>query len=132
VLRTPDALDDFTVAPLNCALAQVIYAFTRPGSSPVRPWSSRGRRARSLRDGRRARARGGAHSSSSTGSRALKLARAFGADHVLNVDDFATSDARAKAVRDLTGAAATSSSSSSATRALVEGIAMTRAEAATS
>ena len=25
VLRTPDALDDLTVAPLNCALAQVIY-----------------------------------------------------------------------------------------------------------
>src|SRR5207244_8053505 len=33
----------------------------------------------------------------------LELARAFGADHVLNVDGFATSDARAKAVRDLTG-----------------------------
>ena len=33
----------------------------------------------------------------------LELARDFGADHVVNVDDFATSDARAKAVRDLTG-----------------------------
>jgi len=35
VLRTPDALDDFTVAPLNCALAQVIYG-PSPGRVPAR------------------------------------------------------------------------------------------------
>jgi len=33
----------------------------------------------------------------------LALASAFGADHAVNVDDFPSADARAKAVRELTG-----------------------------
>jgi D-arabinose 1-dehydrogenase-like Zn-dependent alcohol dehydrogenase len=39
VLRAPEALDDLTIAPLNCALAQVIYgleqASFRPGETVV-------------------------------------------------------------------------------------------------
>src|SRR5438067_2048040 len=34
VLRAPDALDDLTLAPLNCALAQVIYGLHQAGFQP--------------------------------------------------------------------------------------------------
>ena len=59
----------------------------------------------------------------------MQLARDFGADHVLNVDDFATSDARAKAVRDLTGGGGhVVLELVGHPAALAEGIAMARAE----
>src|SRR5207247_1499308 len=59
----------------------------------------------------------------------LKLAQAFGADHVLNVDDFATGDARAKAVRELTGGGGhVVMELVGHPAAIAEGVAMTRAE----
>jgi len=59
----------------------------------------------------------------------LQLARAFGADHAVNVDDFATSAARAKAVRDLTGGGGhVVLELVGHPSALPEGIAMARAE----
>ena len=59
----------------------------------------------------------------------LALASAFGADHALSIDDFATSDARAKAVRELTGGGGhVVVEVVGHPSALAEGLAMTRVE----
>ena len=130
VLRTPDALDDFTVAPLNCALAQVIYGLHQAGFQPGETVVIQGAGGLGLFATAVARERGAARIVVLDRiAERLELARAFGADHVLNVDDFATSDARAKAVRDLTGGGGhVVLELVGHPAALVEGIAMTRAE----
>src|SRR3989442_3482343 len=104
VLRTPDALDDFTVAPLNCALAQVIYGLHQAGFEPGETVVIQGAGGLGLFATAVARERGAARIVVLDRiAERLQPARDFGADHVVNVDDFATSDAPAKAGRDLTG-----------------------------
>jgi threonine dehydrogenase-like Zn-dependent dehydrogenase len=130
VLRTPDALDDLTVAPLNCALAQVIYGLHQAGLQPGESVVVQGAGGLGLFAAAVARERGAARVVvlDRIGAR-LELARAFGADHVLNVDDFATGEARAKAVRELTGGGGhVVMELVGHPGALAEGLAMTRVE----
>ena len=59
----------------------------------------------------------------------LELAQAFGADHVVNIDDFASSEERVKAVRDLTaGGGHVVAEFVGHPAALAEGLAMARLE----
>jgi threonine dehydrogenase-like Zn-dependent dehydrogenase len=103
-LRTPDGLSDLEVGPLNCALAQVIYGLHQVSFQAGETVVIQGAGGLGLFATAYARERGA--------SRIvvldrlpdrLALAREFGADHALNVDDFPSPDARTKAVRDLTG-----------------------------
>jgi threonine dehydrogenase-like Zn-dependent dehydrogenase len=130
VLRTPDALDDLTVAPLNCALAQVIYGLHQAEFKPGETVVIQGAGGLGLFAAVVARERGAARVVVlDRMPERLKLALAFGADHVLNVDEFPTTEARAKAVRDLTGGGGhVAMELVGHPAALAEGLAMTRAE----
>lgn len=104
VLRTPDALSDFEVAPLNCALAQVIYglhqAVFQPGDTVV----VQGAGGLGLYATAVARERGArAIVVLDRVPERLALAREFGADHTVNIDEVPEADARIKLVRELTG-----------------------------
>ncbi len=129
-LRAPDALDDLTLAPLNCALAQVIYGLHQAGFQPGETVVIQGAGGLGLFAAAVARERGAARVVVLDRiEERLKLAQAFGADHELNVDDFATGDARAKAVRELTGGGGhVVMELVGHPAALAEGVAMTRAE----
>jgi len=130
VLRTPEALDDLIVAPLNCALAQVIYGLHQGGFAPGETVVIQGAGGLGLFAAVVARERGAARIVVLDRiAERLKLAQAFGADHAVNVDDFATSDERAKAVRELTGGGGhVVMELVGHPAALAEGLAMTRAE----
>jgi len=104
VLKTPDALDDLTVAPLNCALAQVTYGLHQAGFVPGETVVVQGAGGLGLFAAVVARERGAARVVVvDRVAERLELARVFGADDVVNVSDFATSEERAKAVREMTG-----------------------------
>jgi threonine dehydrogenase-like Zn-dependent dehydrogenase len=104
VLRTPEALDDLTVAPLNCALSQVIYGLHQAGFQPGETVVIQGAGGLGLFATAVARERGASRIVVLDRiAERLKLALAFGADHVLNIEDFTTSELRAKGVRELTG-----------------------------
>jgi L-iditol 2-dehydrogenase len=130
VLRTPEALDDLTVAPLNCALAQVIYGLHQAGFQSGESVVIQGAGGLGLFAAAVARERGAARIVVLDRiAERLELARAFGADHALNVDDFATSEARTKAVRELTGGGGhVVMELVGHPAALAEGLAMTRVE----
>ena len=103
VFKVPDALPDELVAPVNCALSQVIYGLQAAGlrfgdSVVIQGAGGLGIQATAV--------------AKSMGARVivldrlagrLELARAFGADHALNVTDFPDRKERAKRVRELTG-----------------------------
>jgi D-arabinose 1-dehydrogenase-like Zn-dependent alcohol dehydrogenase len=129
-LKAPDALDDLTLAPLNCALAQVIYGLHQAGFQPGETVVIQGAGGLGLFAAAVARERGAARVVVLDRiAERLKLAEAFGADHVLNVDDFSTGEARAKAVRELTGGGGhVVMELVGQPAALAEGIAMARAE----
>src|SRR5207247_1584207 len=82
-----DALDDLTLAPLNCALAQVIYGLHQAGFQPGETVVIQGAGGLGLFAAAVARERGAARVVVLDRiEERLKLAQAFGADHVLNVD----------------------------------------------
>ena len=130
VLRTPEELDDLTVAPLNCALSQVIYGLAQGGFQAGESVVIQGAGGLGLFAAAVARERGAARVVVLDKiPERLALARAFGADHALALDDFPTSDARAKAVRELTGGGGhVVIELVGHPAALAEGLAMTRAE----
>lgn len=130
VLRTPDALSDLVVAPLNCALAQVIYGFHQVGLAPGETVVVQGAGGLGLFASAVARERG-ASRVVVLDRRAdrLELARRFGADHVVDVDSFGSADERARAVRDLTGGGGhVVAELTGHPGALAEGLAMARPE----
>ncbi len=129
-LRVPDALDDFTVAALNCALAQVVYGLAQAGFQPGEHVVVQGAGGLGLFATAVARERGaGRVVVLDRIPERLELARAFGADHVLDVGALDTPDARAKAVRDLTGGGGhVTLELVGHPAAIPEGLAMTRAE----
>jgi L-iditol 2-dehydrogenase len=104
VLRTPDSLTDLHVAPLNCALAQVLYGLHQVGLQAGETVVIQGAGGLGLFAAAVARERGASKIVvlDRLADR-LALATEFGADHALNVDDFGSTDERSKAVRDLTG-----------------------------
>lgn len=130
VLKIPDHLSDRLVSPLNCALAQATYGLHRAGLAAGETVVIQGAGGLGLY------ATAVARESDALQVVVLErrperveLARAFGADHVLNVDDFDSVEQRIEAVRDITeGGADVVAELVGQPDALIEGIQMTRAE----
>jgi len=103
-LRTPDALSDFLVAPLNCALAQVVYGLHRAGLAAGDAVVIQGAGGLGLYAAAVARERGArVVVVLDRVPERLALARAFGADHTLNVAEVADAEARVAEVGRWTG-----------------------------
>lgn len=104
VFKVPDELPDALVAPVNCALAQVVY-----GLHQIRVWLSdtvvvQGAGGLGLYAVALARDLGAARIVAVDGvPERLALAREFGADAVLDIREMPTRQERVRLVRDLTG-----------------------------
>ena len=130
VLRTPDHLTDRMVAPLNCALAQVIYGLHQVNLAAGETVVIQGAGGLGLYAAAVAR-EAGATNIVVLDKRddRLALARDFGADHVLNVNEFESPEDRVAAVADLTGGGGhVVAELVGHPSALTEGIQMTRTE----
>ena len=106
-LKVPDGLTDAAVAPINCALAEVVYGWQQGGTQIGDPVAIQGAGGLGLYACAVAREMGaGPIVILDRLPDRLETAKRFGADHCLNVDDFKTPEDRAAAVRDLTGGGA--------------------------
>ena len=103
VLRTPEALDDLTVAPLNCALSQVIYGLRKAGlqigdTLVVQGAGGLGTNACAV-----AKEMGADQVIVIDGLPGrLELAKQFGADDTINLNEHNTPEARVQRVLELT------------------------------
>jgi threonine dehydrogenase-like Zn-dependent dehydrogenase len=103
VFKIPDEIPDDMATPANCALAQVLYGLHRAGLSTGDTVVVQGAGGLGLNAVAVARDMGaGRVIVIDRIPGRLELARAFGADHTLSLDELTTADARLKAVRDLT------------------------------
>jgi threonine dehydrogenase-like Zn-dependent dehydrogenase len=103
VYSVPDNVPDDLAAGANCALSQVIYGFERAGQSFGESVVVQGAGALGLYAVAVAKARGAAPVIAIDGVRErLDLARAFGADDVIDITDIVDPKDRAKHVRALT------------------------------
>jgi L-iditol 2-dehydrogenase len=104
LFRVPDEISDDVVTPANCALAQVIYGLTRAGLRPGDAVVIQGAGGLGLNAVAVARDMGADRVIVLDRVAArLELARAFGADHALSLDDLPTPERRIEAVQELTG-----------------------------
>jgi len=128
VLRVPDGLADAAVAPINCALAEVLYGLQQGGARLGDPVAIQGAGGLGIYACAVAKEMGcGAVVILDRLPYRLETARRFGADHCLNVNDFRTPEDRAAAVRDLTGGGPTVVLEVAGTpAAIAEGILMLR------
>lgn len=107
VLKVPDGLADAAVAPINCALAEVVYGWQQGGAQMGDPVAIQGAGGLGIYACAVAKEMGaGPIVILDRLPDRLETAKRFGADHCLNVDDFKTPEDRAAAVRDLTGGGA--------------------------
>jgi len=127
-LKVPDGLADEAVAPINCALAEVVYGLELGGARMGEPVAIQGAGGLGIYACAAAKEMGaGPVVILDRLPDRLAMARRFGADHVLNVDDFKTPDERAAAVRELTaGGARVTLEVVGAPGVIKEGILMTR------
>jgi L-iditol 2-dehydrogenase len=104
VFRIPDEVSDDVATPANCALAQVIFGFVRAGLRPGDTVVVQGAGGLGLNAVAVARDLGADRVVvlDRVPSR-LELARAFGADHALDLGDLPAPEQRIEAVRALTG-----------------------------
>jgi L-iditol 2-dehydrogenase len=104
VFRVPDEVSDTVATPANCALSQVLYGLQKAGLRFGQSLVVQGAGGLGINAVAVARDMG-ADTIIAVDRRAdrLELARAFGADHALSVDDLPTAERRIEAVRDLTG-----------------------------
>ena len=104
VFRVPDEVSDDVVTPANCALAQVVYGLARAGLRPGDTLVVQGAGGLGLNAVAIARDMGADRVVvlDRMASR-LELARAFGADHALSLDELPTPERRIEAVQELTG-----------------------------
>ncbi len=104
VFRMPDEVSDDVATPANCALAQVLYGLTRAGVRLGDTVVVQGAGGLGLNAVAVARDMGAERVIviDRVPSR-LELARAFGADHTLSLEDLPTPERRIEAVVDLTG-----------------------------
>ncbi|MBI2205154.1 MAG: zinc-binding dehydrogenase [Candidatus Rokubacteria bacterium] len=103
VFRIPDDISDDMATPANCALSQVLYGLTKAGLRQGDSVVIQGAGGLGLYAAAVARDLGADRVivvDRIPGR--LELARAFGADHTLNIDELATPDTRVAAVKDLT------------------------------
>jgi len=104
VFRIPDEVSDDVATPANCALAQVLYGLTRAGVRLGDTVVIQGAGGLGLNAVAVARDMGADRVIVVDRVAArLELARAFGADHTLSLEELATPEKRIQAVMDLTG-----------------------------
>jgi len=104
VFRVPDEVPDDVATPANCALAQVVYGLARAGLRAGDTVVIQGAGGLGLNAVAVARDMGADRIIVLDRLAArLELARAFGADHTLDVADLATPERRIQAVMDVTG-----------------------------
>jgi len=103
VFKVPDELPDELVSPANCALSQVIYSL-RQADFKLGDTSCAGRRWLGLNAIAVARDMGAESIIAVDGNtHRLELARQFGADELVSIDEYSTPEARVQRVRELTG-----------------------------
>jgi L-iditol 2-dehydrogenase len=104
VFRIPDEVSDDVATPSNCALSQVLYGLQRAGMRFGASVVIQGAGGLGINAVAVARDMGAA-TVIVVDRRVdrLELARAFGADHTLSLEELPTAERRIEAVRDLTG-----------------------------
>jgi threonine dehydrogenase-like Zn-dependent dehydrogenase len=104
VFHIPDEVSDDVATPANCALAQVLYGLHRAGLRQGDTVVLQGAGGLGLNAVAVARDRGADRVIVlDRVANRLELARAFGADHVLSLEDLPTPERRIQAVMHLTG-----------------------------
>jgi threonine dehydrogenase-like Zn-dependent dehydrogenase len=104
VFRVPDGLDDALVAPVNCALSQVIFGLTQAGLRLGESVVIQGAGGLGIQATAVAREMGaGPVIVIDQVPERLALARAFGADHTLSLAEVPDRRARVRQVREWTG-----------------------------
>jgi L-iditol 2-dehydrogenase len=104
IFRVPDDLPDPLVSPVNCALSQVLFGLTRAGLAFGESVVLQGAGGLGIQAVAVAREMGaGTVIVVDQLAERLELARAFGADHTLNLAEVPDRRARVKQVRDWTG-----------------------------
>ena len=104
IFRLPDEVPDDIATPANCALSQVLYGLSRAGLGFGHCVVIQGAGGLGLNAVAVARDMGADRIIVLDRIvERLALARAFGADHALSLDDLATPERRVQAVMDLTG-----------------------------
>jgi len=103
VFKVPDELPDELVAPVNCALSQVIYGLHRGGMRFGDSVVLQGAGGLGLNAAAVAREMGARQVIAIDGIRGrLELARAFGATDTIDINEYDTSQARIARVKELT------------------------------
>jgi L-iditol 2-dehydrogenase len=129
VFKAPDGLSDELLTPVNCAVAQVIYALERAGLRPGDAFVTQGAGGLGLYAIAVARAMGARPVIALDGlAGRLDLARRFGADETVLLGDFPDTEERVARVRALTGGygADVVADFVGAARVVPEGLGMTR------
>jgi threonine dehydrogenase-like Zn-dependent dehydrogenase len=104
VFKVPDALSDDVVTPANCALSQVLYGLRRAGLRAGQSVVIQGAGGLGINAVAVARDAGAQTIIVIDGLRErLELAKAFGADHTIDLNEIKTVDKRVDAVKSLTG-----------------------------
>ncbi len=103
VFKVPDELSDAIVAPINCALSQVIFALERVGLKYGETIVIQGAGGLGIYATAVAKEMAAEKVIVIDGiEERLKLARAFGADELIDMNEFKTPEERAQRVRELT------------------------------
>lgn len=104
VFRVPDEVSDTAAAPANCALSQVVYSLQRAGFRFGQTLVVQGAGGLGLSAVAVARDMGAERIVVLDRlAERLELARAFGADHALSLEDLPEPERRVEAVLELTG-----------------------------
>ncbi len=104
VFKVPDDLTDNMVAPANCALSEVIYGLEKVGLSCGETVVIQGAGGLGINATAVAKEMGAGKVIVIDGiSERLELAKAFGADELIDMREFKTPEERVKRVRELTG-----------------------------
>ncbi len=107
VLKVPEHLSDEAVAPINCALSEVIYSLAQGGVSLGDPVVIQGAGGLGIYACAAAKSMGaGTVVILDKLSDRLETAKQFGADYTLNVDDFPTIEDRVETVKKFTNGGA--------------------------
>jgi threonine dehydrogenase-like Zn-dependent dehydrogenase len=107
LLKVPDTLSDKAVAPINCALSEVIYGLIQGGLALGDPVAIQGAGGLGIYACAAAKAMGaGTVVILDKLVDRLETAKQFGADYTFNVDDFSSAEDRAAAVREHTNGGA--------------------------
>ncbi len=130
VLKAPDSLSDEVLAPLNCALSQVVFGFHQVGITLGDAVVIQGAGGLGVYATAVARDMGaGTIIVIEQHAERLKLAESFGADHLIDIKELSSSRERISQVRRLTGGrgADVVAEFTGVPQAVPEGITMTRA-----